>query len=185
MDNQDLIQQMFEELKLTGKKEQEELSAKLNRQHYGFAHKAIPYVIQNHFDDLISNVINNLAQAWTLQLWNDCADESMDNYNMVVCPACKFIKLSDNLGLIYFVMPAPRVSTEAVYTAIIFLIDDDPPSDWLRFYFTLELGTPMRWVLGEWDCLELTHSNQGDFKLEPTLDNFLSVAIDVTRSRWS
>jgi hypothetical protein len=44
-------------------------------------------------------------------------------------------------------MPSPRQASEALYTAIVFLIDDESPSTWLRCYFTLEMGK-QRWVIG-------------------------------------
>ncbi|TBR61436.1 hypothetical protein B4U84_11730 [Westiellopsis prolifica IICB1] len=174
---------------LAGEQGQIELSEKLHRQHYDFAHKLIPYVVQDHFDELISNLINNSVQDWVIQLWNNCGDDAIFSYCTVVHPICNFTKLSDEIGLIYFIMPAPRVNPEAVYTAVVFLMDDDPPSDWLRSYFTLELGAyitpPIHWTLGEWDYQEeLTHNNLGQFELEPTLENFLATVVSEARIRW-
>jgi hypothetical protein len=87
-------------------------------------------------------------------------------------------------------MPAPRVIAEAAYTAIIFLIDDDRPSDWLCSYYSLELGScistsqSVRWVLAKWDLIELAHCNLGTFESEPTLKNFLAVVVSKAKSEW-
>ncbi|GET40032.1 hypothetical protein [Microseira wollei] len=81
-------------------------------------------------------------------------------------------------------MPAPRVSPEAASAAIVFLINDGLSSEWLRCYFTLELAlsTSVYWVLGEWDSSG--HKNLGAFKLEPTLENFLTTVVAEGKRRW-
>lgn len=178
MNQQEYIRQIM----LAEQDAQADLSKKLNQQHYKFAHKLMPYMSENYFDKLVSEVLDNGLQNWVLQVWSSCADESMLNYCKVVYPKCQFIKPSDELGLIYFVMPAPRVTTEAAYIAIIFLIDDDEPSEWLRSYFTLELGAFNSWILGEWD--DSTHINRGNFQSEPTLENFLATIVAEGQSRW-
>lgn len=190
MDEQEAVREKLRESMLIGQNGQIEFGEKLHRQHYDFAHKLIPEIVQNYFDELISKVINDSAQEWILQLWNNCADDTILNYCTVAHPICNFIKPSDELSLIYFVMPAPRVNPEAAYTAIIFSIDDDPPSEWLRSYFTLELGvyvaSPIHWILGEWDHLEGTraHFNKGEFKLKPILENFLATVVAEGQNRW-
>jgi hypothetical protein len=75
-------------------------------------------------------------------------------------------------------MPAPRVPTEAAYAAVMFAVDKNRlPSEWLRYYFTLELAldTSAHWVLGAWD--DSNHLNFGDFEYEPTVENFLKIIV--------
>jgi hypothetical protein len=79
-------------------------------------------------------------------------------------------------------MPAPRTTSEVVYSSIIFLIDQNPSSIWLRRYFTLELSVDAHWVLAEWDTSQ--HLNYGQFPLASTLSNFLSKIIDTAKSDW-
>ncbi|WP_026733511.1 hypothetical protein [Fischerella sp. PCC 9605] len=186
MDDQESIREKLREMMFIEQDGQIELSDKLHKQHYDFAHKLLPNIIDNYFPELLSRVVNNSVQDWILQLWNNCADDSILNYCTAIYPTCKFVKPSDEIGLIYFVMPAPRANPEAAYTAVIFLIDDDSPSEWLRSYFTLELGAyiipPVHWILGEWDNLK--HINRGKFKLEPTLENFLATVIEEAQNTW-
>jgi hypothetical protein len=162
----------------------QQFSKALNRQHYTFAHKLMPYIVENHFHELVSKVVDESAQSWILQLWNQCSEISIPEYTAVICPTCHFIKPFDELGLIYIAMPAPRVSTEAAYIAVCFLIDKSVPSEWLRSYYTLELGlaTSAYWVLGEWE--NSNHINRGEFKHEPTIKNFLTTVIAEAKSRW-
>lgn len=42
----------------------------LNKQHYGFVHELMPYIVQNHFQDLLNHVVNKTADNWIMQLWN-------------------------------------------------------------------------------------------------------------------
>lgn len=162
----------------------QQFSKTLNQQHYAFAHKLMPYIVENHFQELVSKVVDKSAQNWILQLWNECSELSIPEYTAVVYPISHFIKQSDELGLIYITMPAPRVSPEAAYAAVIFSIDNVLPSNWLRSYFTLELGlaTSAHWMLGEWD--NSNHINRGEFKHEPTIKNFLATVIEEGKSRW-
>lgn len=162
----------------------QQFSEMLNQQHYTFAHKLMPSIVDNHFQELVNKVINKSAQDWILKLWKECSDIQIINYTALVYPICNFTRHSENIGLIYITMPAPRVSPEAAYIAVIFLIDDDLPSDWLRSYFTLELGLAASayWTLGEWD--NSNHINLGEFKDEPSLNNFLTTVIEEGKSRW-
>lgn len=162
----------------------QQFSEMLNQQHYTFAHKLMPSIVDNHFQELVNKVINKSAQDWILKLWNECSDIQIINYTALVYPICNFTRHSKDIGLIYITMPAPRVSPEAVYIAVIFLIDDDLPSDWLRSYFTLGLGLAASayWTLGEWDSSN--HINLGEFKDEPSLNNFLTTVIEEGKSRW-
>ncbi|MBN4003862.1 hypothetical protein [Nostoc sp. LPT] len=162
----------------------QQLNEMLNQQHYTFAHKIMPYIVENNFQELVSKVIDKSAQDWILQLWNKCSGIQNYNYTSLIYPICNFTRHSEDIGLIYIAMPAPRVSPEAAYIAVIFLIDDDLPSDWLRSYFTLELGLAASayWTLGEWD--NSNHINLGNFKAQPNLNNFLTTVIAEIQSRW-
>ncbi|WP_016949455.1 hypothetical protein [Anabaena sp. PCC 7108] len=163
----------------------QQFSENLNQQHYKFAHQLMPYIVENNFNDLVSKVIDKSAQNWILQLWNKYSELPIPNYTALVYPICNFTKHSDNIGIIYITMPAPRVSPEAAYMAVIFKIDNDPPSEWLRSYFTLELAvtTSAYWTLAEWE--NSNHINLGEFKYEPTLKNFLTTVIVESKRRWS
>ncbi len=162
----------------------DKLSEILNKQHYGFAHELMPYIVQNHFQDLLNHVVNKTADNWIMQLWNKYSDNSMDEYNSLIYPTYHFAKPTEELELIYFVMPAPRKSPEAAYTAILFMMDDSLPSQWIRSYFTLELALAEApyWVLGEWDNSQ--HINLGTFEFEPTLENFLARVVSEGKDRW-
>lgn len=138
----------------------------------------MPYIVRNHFHDLVSKVINKSAQDWILQLWCEGSEIPGSNYASLVHPKCHFIQPSDEIGVILISMPAPRVPTEAAHIAVVFLVDKHrSPSEWLRYYFTLELGlgTSAYWVLGAWD--NSSHINLGGFEYEPTVENFLAVAV--------
>ncbi|MGB3693192.1 MAG: hypothetical protein WA865_20005 [Spirulinaceae cyanobacterium] len=169
---------------LKGMISDQKFSEVLHKQHYSFAHKIIPYIVENHFPELVSKILDQSVQSWILQLWNEYAEISIPEYTKAVYPTCNFIQPSDNVGLIYFVMPSPRVSPEVLYAAAIFFMDDDAPSEWLRGYFTLELGlsTSAYWTLCEWD--DSNHINLGGFEYEPTLENFLKVVIAEAKKKW-
>lgn len=162
----------------------QQFSEALHRQHYSFAHKFMPYIVENHFPELVSKIANESAQSWIVQVWNECCDLSIPEYTAIAYPTFHFINPSDELGLIYIDMPTPRVATEAAYAAVIFLINNGSPSEWLRSYFTLELGLAKSayWLLGGWD--NSTHINLGEFKSEPTIQNFLTTVIAVGTSKW-
>ena len=131
----------------------DQLNEILNKQHYSFAHELMPYVMENHFQDLLNHVVNKTVDDWITQLWNKYSDNSMSEYNSLICPTYHFAKPTKELSLIYFVMPAPRKSPEAAFVAILFMMDDSLPSQWRRSYFTLELALTAApyWVLGGWD----------------------------------
>lgn len=199
MDDQDIVQARLKEIKRIGQAGAEQLAELLHRQHHGFAHKLVPHIIREHFDDLISGLANNSAQQWICRVWKDSGDVLLANYSAAVYPVCQFIKASDEVGVVYFVMPAPRTTGEALYTSIIFLMDEGLPSTWLLRYFTLELGallvsspylqistegedSPVGWTFAEWDYCR--HVNRGKFELEPTLNNFLAAAVTEAQSDW-
>lgn len=163
----------------------QQFSEVLHRQHYTFAHKLMPYIVENHFPEIVSKIANESAESWISQVWNECSDISIPLYTGVVHPTFHFMNPSDELGIIYIAMPAPRVASEAVYAAVIFLIDNGSPSEWLRNYFTLELGLAKSayWVLGGWD--DSNHINLGEFKYEPTIENFITTVIAISKSRWA
>lgn len=163
----------------------QEFSETLNQQHYSFAHKLMPYIVENHFSKLVRKFSDQSAQAWILQLWNKCSEISISEYTEAVYPSCHFVQPSNEIGVIYLVMPSPRVNPEALYAAVVFFTSIDSPSEWLRAYFTLELGlsTSPYWTLGEWD--EAGHNNLGEFEYEVTLENFLKVVIAVANRRLS
>jgi hypothetical protein len=50
------IQEYFSELT-----SDQELSNAINKQHYSFAHRMMPYIVNNQFHNLVSNVINESA----------------------------------------------------------------------------------------------------------------------------
>lgn len=166
----------------------QELSTALNKQHYCFAHRMMPYIVENHFHDLVNKVINESAQSWILDLWNqsnEATQLSLSEYTALIHPKTHFVQASEELGVILIAMPTPRVSPEAAYAAVVFAFDQHyPPSQWLRGYFTLELGvdTSVHWTLGEWDSSG--HINRGEFKYEPTVKNFLAVIVAEGESRW-
>jgi hypothetical protein len=162
----------------------QQFSKVLNQQHYSFAHKIMPYIVENHFSDLVSKISDQSAQSWILQLWSECSEISISEYTTVVHPTYHFIQPSNGVGLIYIVMPPPRVSPEVLYAAVIFFMDDDSPSEWLRGYFTLELGlsTSVYWILGEWN--DSNHINLGEFKYEVTPENFLKAVVAEAQKRW-
>jgi hypothetical protein len=199
MDDQDIVQARLKEIMRMGQAGAEQLAELLHRQHYDFAHKLVPYIISEHFDDLISGLANNSAQQWICRIWKDSGDAALANYSAAVYPVCQFIKASDEIGVVYFVMPAPRTTGEALYTSIVFLMDEDLPSTWLSRYFTLELGSllipspylqvsmedgdpSVRWTFAEWDHSE--HINRGKFEFEPTLNNFLSAVVAEAQNDW-
>jgi hypothetical protein len=199
MDDQDIVQRRLKEIVRMGQAGAEQLAELLHRQHYDFAHKLVPYIIREHFDDLISGLANNSTQQWICRIWKDSGDASLANYSAAAYPTCQFIKASDEIGVVYFVMPTPRTSGEALYTSIVFLMDEDLPSTWLWRYFTLELGSllvssphlkiskegedpSVDWTFAEWD--DSSHINRGKFELEPTLNNFLAAAVAEAQSDW-
>ena len=126
---------------LSGLISEQQFSDAVNKQHYSFAHRIMPYIVKNHFHDLVSKVINESAQDWILQIWREGYVVTGSNYSALVHPTCHFIQPSDGIGVILISMPAPRVPSEAVYTAVMFEVNKHRlPSEWLRYYFTLELG---------------------------------------------
>ncbi len=52
----------------------QQFSEALNQQHYTFAHKVIPYIVENHFPELVTKVGNESAQSWISQVWNECME---------------------------------------------------------------------------------------------------------------
>lgn len=157
----------------------------INKQHYSFVHVTMPYIVKNHFHDLIGMVNNDSAQDWILQIWCDSSEILNSDYAALVYPKCHLIKPSDEIGIILISMPDPRVPTEAAYTAVVFAEDKYcSPSEWLRYYFTLELGldSSAYWVLGAWD--DSNHLNLGKFEYEPTIENFLSVVLVKGQKMW-
>jgi hypothetical protein len=162
----------------------QELAEMVHKQHYAFCHVLMPHIVENYFEDLVNKIIDESAQSWILELWNNSFDNSIPEYTQVIYPKCNFVKTTDGIGLIYFIMPAPRVSPESAYTVVVFSIDDDSPSNWLRSYFTLELGIAISpyWILGEWNNSE--HINRGEFELEPTIENFLATVVAEAKNRW-
>jgi hypothetical protein len=120
-----------------------------------------------------------------LRIWREGYEITGSHYSDLVHPTCHFIQPSDGIGVFLISMPAPRVPSEAAYTAVVFAVDKHrSPLEWLRYYFTLELGldTSAYWVLGEWD--NSTHLNLGTFKYEPTVENFLTVVVAEGQRRW-
>jgi hypothetical protein len=196
MDDQELIQARLREIMLKSESGQEQLQKLLHRQHYDFAHKAVPYLIWERFDELIQAFETDSAQEWINEIWSDFGDAPLKNFSVPVYPICEFEKFSAEIGLIYFIMPAPRTTGEVVYSSAVFLMDKEPCSTWLRRYFTLELGAyfpeyndPAHWTLAEWDWeparhCNNKHSNYGEFPLVPTLSNFLSEIADVAKKGW-
>jgi hypothetical protein len=185
MDKQDIVQTRLKEIRRMGQAGKEQLVELLHRQHYDFAHKLVPCIIMEHFDDLISSLTDNSTQQWICQIWRDNGDATLVNYSTAVYPTCQFIRASDEIGVVYFVMPTPRTTAEALYTSIVFLMNEDLPSTWLWRYFTLELGSlfvpspylqvsiedgdsSVSWIFAEWD--DSSH--------------FLSAAVAEAQSDW-
>jgi len=199
MNDQDIVQSRLKEIRRMGQAGAEKLGDLLHRQHYDFAHKLVPYIIEKHFDELISGLADNSSQEWICRIWKDSGNVTLANYSVAVHPICQFAKASDGIGVVYFVMPTPRTSGETLYTAIVFLMSEDLPSTWLQRYFTLELGSllvqspdlkvfiedgepSVHWTFAEWS--DSKHINHGKFKFEPTLDNFLAAAVEEAQSEW-
>lgn len=120
MDDQDIVQARLKEIMRMGEAGAERLGESLHRQHYSFAHKLVPCIIEEHFDDLISGLADGSSQEWICRIWKDHGDVTLANYSSAVYPVCQFIKASNEIGVVYFVMPAPRTSGEALYTGIVF-----------------------------------------------------------------
>ena len=163
----------------------QQFSDAVNKQHYSFAHRMMPYIVENHFHDLLSKCINESAQDWILQIWREGDEIAGSSYATLVYPVCCLTQPSDEFGVILISMPAPRVPSEAVYAAVMFAVDKSRlPSEWLRYYFTLELAldTSAHWVLGAWD--DSKHLNFGDFEYEPTVENFLKVIVAKCEQMW-
>jgi hypothetical protein len=182
MNDLESLSQLMSGLGLISNKQ---FSEAVNQQHYSFAHKMMPYIVKNHFHDLVSKVIDKSAQDWILRLWDDSSEIPSSTYTTLVHPKCHFIPPSDDIGVILISMPAPRVCTEAIYTAVVFAVEKHrSPFEWLRYYFTLELGlsTSAHWVLGAWD--DSGHKNFGEFKYEPTVENFLAVVVAEGPKKW-
>jgi hypothetical protein len=188
MDDQEIEKMML--IGETGTKQLEQL---LHRQHYDFAHKLVPYLTWERFDELIHAFETDSAQEWINEIWSNTGDSPLESFSVAAYPICKLQKISEEIGVIYFVMPAPRTTGEVVYSSIVFLMDQQPSSLWLRRYFTLELGAhisfssssevpPAYWVLAEWDNSQ--HSNYGEFPSSPTLSNFVSKIIDIAEKDW-
>ncbi|WP_338460891.1 hypothetical protein VZH09_06695 [Synechococcus elongatus IITB7] len=192
MDKSDKISENLKKIIQMSESSEREVSDCLHRQHYDFAHKIVPYIIVECFDDLIAGTEDDSAQKWFHQIWQDNGHTLLSSYSVVIYPEFSFLKISDEIGVGYFVMPAPRNRGEVVYGSIVFLIDAESPSTWLRRYYTLELGLPLiptadlpaalqesnpttYWVLGEWDNYK--HLNHGRFDLEPKLSNFISASV--------
>lgn len=193
MDDQEIIQTRLREVMSMGESGTKQLEELLHRQHYDFAHKLVPYLIWERFDELINAFEIDAAQQWINEIWSNLGNTPLESLSIVVYPICQLKKISEQIGVIYFVMPAPRTTGEVVYSGIVFLMDQEPPELWLRRYFTLELGaytsssyslesSPAHWTLAEWDTS--IHSNYGSFPLSPTLSNFLSKIIDVSKRGW-
>jgi hypothetical protein len=193
MDDQEIIQARLKEIMLIGETGTKQLEELLHRQHYDFAHKLVPYLAWERFDELIRAFENDSAQEWINEIWSNLGDAPLESLSVTVYPICQLKKISSEIGVIYFAMPAPRTTGEVVYSSIVFLMDQEPSSLWLRRYFTLELGayiassssleaSPAHWTLAEWDTSK--HLNYGEFPLSPTLGNFLSKIIDIVQENW-
>lgn len=200
MNTDDLVQERLTQIKQMSQKGAETLQELLHRQHYAFAHKILPYVVENQFDELVSCIADGSIQEWILQGWKDVGEDQLAVYSVVVQPLCQFVKPAEEIGVLYFLMPSPRTTGEAVYTAIVFLIDESAPESWLRRYFTLELGAffsltassmlldaesqrSVHWTFAGWSHSK--HSNYGSFSEIPTLENFLKSAVNKAASDWS
>lgn len=167
----------------------EQCSTILHKQHYCFAHQMMPYVVENHFQELVRKAIDETAQDWILHLWNQSNEFTqvpLADYSAFVHPEVSFVQLeADEIGVIFFTMPSPRISPEAIYSAVVFAFEEGySPSQWLRCYFTLELSvdTAIAWTLGEWKNSK--HLNLGKFKYEPTIKNFLTAIVTESQKRW-
>lgn len=188
MNVQEVVNSMFEKIMSDDRR----LSEILNKQHYHFAHKLIPYIVDNSFSKVLNSFTDETTEDLISQLWNDFCNNPIPKYNLAVHPRFYLAKSEvfeelelEDLGLIYFVMPAPRKPTEALYGAIVFMIDNDiPSSEWTRSYFTLELGLGELpyWMLGKWE--DGRHGSIRELELEPTLGNFLVAVIGEAKRRW-
>jgi hypothetical protein len=177
----DIAKKNLEKVQIQARIESNRIGKELHDQHYQFAHRIIPCIVESQFDELIHCFSQNTLQDWIIQIWQGLIDDSLDYYSSCVFPFCDFVKSGENIGVIYFQMPSPRQAAEALYTAIVFLIDDESPSTWLRCYFTLEMGC-QRWLLGRWENDE--HHNLGEFPFQPTIDAFISHIVLQSQLDW-
>ncbi len=161
-----------------------EIEKSLHDQHYYFAHILIPNIIENNFWSLIKSISENNLQEYMLDLWNGCASDVFPDYSKIIYPTCDYIKKFDNIGIIYINMPAPRQASEAVYSTILFLIDNSS-NDWKRSYFTLEFGW-QRWAFKGWSdsFTHCSYESEFDFGLEPNLDNFINISMKTALKIW-
>jgi hypothetical protein len=163
----------------------EQFSHEASKQHYSFAHGVMPYIVENHFHDLVAKVIDESAQNWLFQVWCEDFEITGSNYSALVYPRCQFVRPVDEVGVVLISMPAPRVPPEAVYAAVVFNINEEQdPSQWLRYYFTLELGlgTSVNWIIGEWN--DSAHMNLGEFENDLTVESFLDFVVSKGQERW-
>lgn len=67
MDTQDIVQERLLQIKHMTQKGAEKLQELLHRQHYAFAHRILPYVVENQFDELVLRIADGSFQEWILQ----------------------------------------------------------------------------------------------------------------------
>ena len=101
MDDQEIVQSRLKEIMQMSQSGSEQLGEFLHRQHYDFAHKLVPYITGEYFDDLLSGITDNSTQEWICRIWNDSSDARLTNYSVAVYPVCQFIKASDEIGVVY------------------------------------------------------------------------------------
>ena len=156
----------------------------VHQQHYSFTHKIMPYVLQNHFNDLVRNISSATVQDWILNIWLQASNDRIADYGNLFFPKCHFFAPIDDINVIALSMPAPRIPAEAAYIALVFIEDKTSSfSEWIKLYFTLELGLGESafWVLAEWS--DSTHINLGEFEYQPTLENFVSIVETEVKNR--
>ena len=84
MNDQDIVQSRLKEIRRMGQAGAEKLGDLLHRQHYDFAHKLVPYIIEKHFDELISGLADNSSQEWICRIWKDSGNVTLANYSVAV-----------------------------------------------------------------------------------------------------
>jgi hypothetical protein len=142
-------------------------------QHYHFAHYALPEIIFNNLEHVVTTFSNPNANALLAELWPESRLE--DSSEPPIVPAGLGVSRHDfppDAIIFLFAFPQPTNLTEAFFTALAYWSHSSRPH--FR-YFTLELGfndsgTP-RTVIGEWTP-DRTHLNYGDGP-EPTAEAFL------------
>ena len=95
----DNAKSLLEKIQTQNRIESNRIGKVLHDQHYQFAHRVIPHILENQFDELIHCFSQNTMQDWIVQIWQDLSDDSLDYYSSYVFPLCDFVKSEENMGV--------------------------------------------------------------------------------------